>query len=804
MHNVACKLILSASVAALAVSSSAACAQEAEGASATATVSGSDIIVTARKRQESILKVPVVVTAVSNETLDIVQATDLTDLPKLVPGLSIGGGILSVGSQVTIRGVGTSSNDPGIDQSVSLNIDGLSLGQGLAFTSGMFDLQQIEVMKGPQALFYGKSSPGGVISMRTADPSDRVEVMARAGYEFEGREGRGELIVSGPLNDTLKARLAGMYAAGGGYFHNRAVPVAGTGAAAPYSRETRPRNFQLRGTVLWNPTDTFSARLKMNLVRDRATNASAFQMRNCPEGTGSFPGLPLPFLQGDDCRLNRTFHVAYMDPAAFPGISNNGVPFLENRQKYGTLELNYDVTGDLSLTSTSAYYSLRSKSLANTAHSTGVGTTLAIWNRYKRDEFTQELRLNSDFEGPFNFTLGAFYQNGDVYIRTTTGGNRAIGLGTLSNDGSNALDIETFSLFGQGRYRLTPELEFSAGARWTDEKRAQDPLNLVTGVAPPIRTDRIQARNVSPEFTLNYTPTDDLTLFASFKQAYKSGSFSIATLPRAGIPNDFGDEKVQGGELGIKSRLFDRSLVLNVALYDYRYKGLQVGASQPSVSGMPIITTINAGRVRTYGVDIDAAYRPSNVDGLSLNASVNWNHGRYTELDNATCWTGQTVALGCDRNQNPATGLYTAQDLSGMPLIRAAKWQANLGFDYEFSIGSGMTAVVANNNQYSSRYLAILGKNRPNNDNFMPGFIKTDLTFALRGPENRWEIAAIGKNITDKITAANCSASNFQGGLVYGQVTGGTEPGSAGFAEAGCYTERGRSVWLRLTFRPFQ
>src|SRR5690606_17170414 len=101
------------------------------------------------------------------------------------------------GPQVTIRGVGTSSYDPGVDQSVSLNIDGLSLGQGLAFASGMFDVSQVEVLKGPQSLFYGKSTPGGVISLRTADPTDQLELTGRAGYEFEAREVRGEFILSG-------------------------------------------------------------------------------------------------------------------------------------------------------------------------------------------------------------------------------------------------------------------------------------------------------------------------------------------------------------------------------------------------------------------------------------------------------------------------------------------------------------------------------------------------------------------------------------------------------------------------------
>jgi len=192
-----------------------------------------EIIVTARKREESILKAPVIVTAISNQKLEDVQVTQISDLPRLVPGLVIGGSILSIGPQVTIRGVGTSSLDPGVDQSVSLNIDGLSLGQGLAYGSAMFDVAQVEVLKGPQALFYGKSSPGGVISLRTADPGDKLEVIARAAYEFEGREPRGELIVSGPLTETFGGRLAVMYSEGDGYFTNDAVAAPGTGAVTP-------------------------------------------------------------------------------------------------------------------------------------------------------------------------------------------------------------------------------------------------------------------------------------------------------------------------------------------------------------------------------------------------------------------------------------------------------------------------------------------------------------------------------------------------------------------------------------------
>jgi iron complex outermembrane receptor protein len=137
-----------------------------------------EIIVTARKREESLLNVPVIETAISQSKLENLQTVDITDLATIVPGLQFGRNLLSIGTQVSLRGIGSSSYDQGVDSSVALNIDGMEPSSGLAFESGLFDLGQIEVLKGPQALFFGKSTPGGVISLRTADPTDKFEVDA--------------------------------------------------------------------------------------------------------------------------------------------------------------------------------------------------------------------------------------------------------------------------------------------------------------------------------------------------------------------------------------------------------------------------------------------------------------------------------------------------------------------------------------------------------------------------------------------------------------------------------------------------
>lgn len=813
-------------------------------------VDNGDIIVTARKRQESILKVPVVVAVVTDERIANVGITQVTELPKLVPGLVIAGNLLSIGPQVTIRGVGTSSYDPGVDQSVSLNVDGLSLSQGLAFGSGMFDIAQVEVLKGPQALFYGKSSPGGVISLRTADPGDDLELIGRGGYEFVGHEWRGELIASGPVTDTLGFRVATTYSEGDGYFENKAVPVTSTGAASPLDREPQPRNFVIRGTALFKPTDNLSARLKFTHSYDHATDSELAQLAHCPDGPGQSFGFgsgapgspipaapnfltpvdPIPFIGGDDCKFDRDIHVVYLNPAFFPGLPNNGVPYLVNKQNYGTLELNYDLTPQLSLTSTTAYYKLNSSSMVNPTHTTAAAPTFAVTNKFHREEFTQELRLNSDFSGPLNFTLGGFYEDGQLYdevkfIRNTAYGflSPAIARANVLNDHrSTTVDIKTYSLFGQARFKLSDQFELAGGVRWTDETREETVIDICNmsqpasatqqcttpvDITPTLPVPRIHASNFSPEATITYTPSDDLTLFASYKKGYKSGSFKVAVPAVRGENNSFGDEQVQGYEVGLKSRLLDRSLLFNVAFYDYYYKGLQVGGIEPAQNGVPVIRTVNAGKARTYGVDVDLSYRPHSVEGLSLNASVNYDHARYTELNNLGCYANQTVSMGCNQFLNPNTGRYTAQQLSGTPMVRAPDWAANFGFDYEMPVGSGMKLLFSNNNQYSSKYVTFPAAGRPNEDNYQDPFFKIDASLTLKGENDRWEVALLGKNLTDKLTASNCSATNFAGGIVLpsgGDNLGGTTPGAMGYAEEGCFADGpGRSVWIRFTFRPF-
>jgi hypothetical protein len=190
------------------------------------------------------------------------------------------------------------------------------------------------------------------------------------------------------------------------------------------------------------------------------------------------------------------------------------------------------------------------------------------------------------------------------------------------------------------------------------------------------------------------------------------------------------------------------------------------------------------------------------VPALGLHADVEYTKAKYNKLNNIPCYGGQTIAEGCnllfDPTANEGTGGFSAQDLSGLPLFRAAKWQANFGFDWEMDVGRDMKLIVANSQQYSSRQLINLSM-----PFYQKAFIKSDLSFTLQGPGDRWEIALIGKNLNNATTTGACTNSNFQGGNLPGaEITGATGVGPAGKDEIGCIVDRGRELWVRLTYKP--
>ncbi len=796
-----------------------------------------EVVVTARKREESILKVPVAATALTGNQLEKLQTNNLTSLTERAPGLVLGENVAAVGTQISLRGIGTAVLNPTIDQSVSLNVDGLGMTQGLAYKASFFDLQQIEVLRGPQSLFYGKNSTAGVISITTANPGDEFEVMTRLAYEFEGEEKLGEFVVSGPVTDTLGLRLATRLSELGGYFHNEAEGDGITGLTPKYGSDFPQKNdFVLRGTAVWTPTEALKSVLKVTYARDNWLNdGGGAQYGNCPDGNMSQgandlfdaalgPIGPLFYNSvspNDDCKIDDTLYLVDMNPDSpfYAGIRGGGTPFLDMEQTFGTLQVDYDLTDELVLSSITGFYDMNNSNMINGGLAGQNGPTIVADSDFSREEFTQEVRLTSNFTSSLNFMAGFYYQDGSMTNRT--------GLFFLGprDKGKLNIDVETKSLFGQLLWQVTERVEIAAGARWTDEERSLYGYNLETGFAfdgvgdpndpgddarhPNIPVTELGNENVSPEISITYTPTDDLTFFASYRKAFKSGSWDTVSNPR-GADISFDDEEVDGFEMGIKSRLYDNTLAINVSAYKYEYTDLQTGTTSSTPSGF-VIRTENAASADVEGIDFDINYAPPSIEGLTLFAAVNYNHARYGSFNNATCWGGQSFAEGCNQQFDPdafdaATGMnsgvYGAQDLSGKELFRAPEYQASFGFDYERPFANGdLIWGVSSSTQWSDEFYTnpLLRE-----DTIQDSYFKVGLSFFLKDADESWEAALIGKNINNEITTGQCSLSNIQTGNLGGLATGSptNQRGLGGIEEMVCQPDRPREIWLRFTVWP--
>ena len=682
--------------------------------------------------------------------------------------------------------------------------------QGVAYGIGMFDVAQVEVLKGPQSLFYGKNNTAGVISLTSVDPTDQEEFIVRAGYEAEAEEKQIDVIISGPASDSFKVRLATRFSDQEGFFTNNAVATPGLGGRTPsYTNYAPTQNWMVRGTALYEPSDDFTARLKLGYSEYRMDGgASPLQVALCPDGTGPVsPVANISFIAGDNCKTGKSVRLAWADPAAFPaGVPNNGVQFEDTNQTLGTLDLNWNFSDALTLSSVTGYYD----SEFETAHSgSTTGTTVPFLNviGFDNTQFTEELRLTSNSDGALNFMLGAFYMDGDQTndVRIPFNTHMGFALSPLLVHVIHDVDIESISAFGQVMWDITPELELAAGARWTDEERHHAQTNLNPGNGPigptTLLVPKISSDHVAPEVSLTFKPTENFTTFASYKTGFKSGSFTSQTFVPANRDASFDDEEAKGGEIGIKTQTADRRLSANAAVYYYEYDDLQVGGLEltqvPGGGFVFAVRTLNAASATVKGVDFDVNYAPEMIEGLTLTGAVNYNRARYDSFPNAPCGNGQTFAQGCDQILNPVTNRYQAQDLSGRPLVRAPDWSAFVGFTHTMPVGDGMTLDFGAGGNYMDEYVTTLVD--------LPGyaqdsFFKYDANIALKGKNDSWEFALIGSNLSNELTRGWCVNSNVQNGTVFGgQISGGALPGPAGDDEAVCMIERGREVWARVT-----
>lgn len=778
-----------------------AAAQEAPAATAIA-----DVVVQARRRDERLIDVPVAITAIGGEALDDYSVSRVSDLATLVPSLVTGKAASGSSASIFLRGVGSTALSAGFDQSVSFVIDGLPMSRGREISLPQFDIQNVEVLKGPQALFYGKNTTGGLINVNSNNPTSTFEAGAKAGYGFEAKEMYGEAYVSGPISDTLRGRLAVRLADSEGAFTNTAAdtyPAMVPGQDDWHRPSERRGGSQSRAgrlTLDWDPTAQLTVRLKAGMTSVDDSGPTDIIERLCAAGrTTPASANGLPPSPNADCKIN-----GRSDSSALPGnvasanyrYARDGEPYAEFGSEYAVVTANWEGS-KFNIESITGYYHFDQYDLNNVS---GEAYPASFTQFADFTQYSQELRFETKFDGPINFSAGGFWAQGD-FVFNTDGYIIPLPFDPVTQSyvtfrRDNGFKSESFSVFAQASWAMGEQWELSGGGRFSKEtrdsyQRSLAPHSMMAAAFPGgiELVDDYEDDNFSPEVTLRYKPSRDTTIYAAYKQGFKAGGFNIsqALTPDASVEmGRFGAETAEGFETGLRTLAFDRRLSLGVTAYHYTYDDLQVQFYDPQTNSL---TAGNAGKLRTMGVEADFNYRVASVEGLAIRGAVAWNDAEYQDYI-GQCFPGQTIAEGCD--QLESGGVFNGQNYEGLTPPKAPELAARLGATFDRIVTASGIALRWNGDlSYTSEYY-FTDALRP--DGIQDAFAKVDTSISLVAPDERWTVSLIGRNLTNELVVTAANDIPFTGGI-------GTGTGAGVRADMSAFVDNHREVFLEFAWR---
>ena len=719
-----------------------------------------EIIVTARQHGETLTSVPVAATALTASDLIRSATTDFSKVGELVPQVQISRTPSGNGGSAVIRGIGSSQQDAGVEQMVSFAFDGIQVSRGRAVVANMFDLRQIEVLKGPQALFFGKNAPAGVVALYSADPTSTLSGFVSAPYEFEAKEKRIEGAISGPLSSTLGARLAFRYSDLEGWIKNNVVPTA-TNAVTPFpgvgsQTRTFPNTEDVAGrlTLVWEPTTAFKATLKASYAHGTGAGEGGSRESWCAVPgrnnlVTSFGGAAYAE-PNTDCRIDGNVAVADLNPTLAAGVPgfHGGRHYNEFDVYTGVLTAEYK-DGPISVASTTGYLKVNSTGSYNYCMANALGFCFA-YNGERYTAVSQQVRAISDFDSPINFTVGAYLDAVDRNQDSATLVNY-LGIdparGTYVNREVRFYNEQfSYSVFGQLRWNPMDNLELAGGARYTKEVKNTRFGNIYlhpreSAAARPANdflSSRFSDDNVSPEVTLTWHPQPNTTLYGAYKTGFLSGGLSNPGTVQTFYTADnirFKSARAKGGEIGAKGEFFGRRLRADLVIYQYDFSDLQVTQADTTIVPTTFVTK-NAAKSRSRGIEgsVNWAVSPA----FTLRGAIGYNDSVYLNYTGASCYRGQTAATGCI-----TSGGVSTQTLSGQKLYRAPEISGNFGASYYLKLGGDLTFELTGDANYTSKYFTD-GNNSP--FSVQPAYWTFNASATLRSGAG-WSLALIGRNL---------------------------------------------------------
>lgn len=677
-------------------------------ADAAAEVDSNVIVVTAQKREQDVQDVPISMTVASGQKLTTMGIQDFNQLDRFVPNFYVQ--TTPGNNAFYIRGIGSTPGNLAFEQTVGLFVDGVYGGHARQFQAPFLDVARIEVMRGPQGALVGKNTSAGAISVISARPTFELQAAAEGSYEFEPGGTRLYGMVSGPISEAVAVRVAAQYEDYDGYIENLILG----------GKETKRKTLFGRASILVDSGGPVDFLLKVEGGHVDLTGTASEQI-----------------LTPDDPDLKRS-------TGGFPGFVDRDFDNTNNLNLTATANLEI---GEHVLTSISGYssYDFEKRLDADFGPAPAFASSFAE----KFSQMSQELRLASPETGTVEYIFGGYFHVNDYDLLQTT----LIKFGPFNGESDRVFRQENvvWSGFGNVTWHMSETLRLIGGLRYTfDRKRANQTRQktgvvLPTWLATPLSGQRTE-REWDPSVAVQWNATPEAMLYASYGQGSKAGGFVGAQATTTPAQFQVESESAETFEVGAKLALLDRRLRINTALFRTDFRNLQVSSFDAVTTSF---ITSNAGKARSQGFEGDLSF--AITEGFLLTGSLAYLDAKFLDFPGAQCPYDNLSCVPADNNA------------AGRPLPRSPKWSGTLSADLtlpasdslEFNINAGMTF-------RSFAYLEESYDPAAGQD----GHAKFDLRAAIRSADDRWELAFLGKNLTNEITASHAFATPLAANVI--------------------------------------
>ena len=676
-----------------------------------------EIVVTAQKREQSLEDVPASVSTMSgNSVRDYLgSAENIRALAGRVPSLQIESSNGRTQPRFYIRGLGNIDFDNNANQPVAMVFDEIALENNVLRSLPLYDIERVEVLKGPQGSLFGRNTNAGLVKIDSVKPSFDYDGYTTVTYGDRGTRGV-EIAAGGGLTETLAVRVAGKYQARDNWIDNLAANTPGDDFG-------KFKENALRLQLLWQPSDEFRALFKVHNFDQDGTQPQVFYANAIALGSaGLRPGFDVE------------------------QANHDGVSTMDLSHKGASLNLAWDF-GESTLTSITGYDSVENFQAAdvdggllsfNPADIGSLGRQV-FFNVTTGDglddhrQFTQEFRISTERDSFFS-QVGAYFFEEEIDVLSRD----------FEQNYSDIVNQETrsFAVFGQVDFSLTDQLNLVVGGRWTSDEKE---LQVVPGANSPSPADTIDIEDdyFNWDIALNYNASDDLSLYGRIANA----SRGPVTLGRFGFTSSAETETSNAAEIGFKSTLMGGRARWNGAIYAFRNDDHQLTATGGVAN---VNQLLNADRVNGNGIETDLEILVT--DNLLLMANLSYND---TEIDdpnlrddlcgsNPTC-TGLDPVVG---SRVGPFGPVTEVSIDGNPLPRTPEWIGNVIVQYNIPLAAGGDVYFNTDWNYRSESNIFLHESVEfvAEERWLGG-----LRIGYRSANSKWDLAFVGRNITDEI-----------------------------------------------------